>query len=323
MTGRKLFAFALLPFASLAFAAGSVQFHLKLVTSNGQALTGRAHVVLVGRTGELIAEEDTNTGELDFSQIKPGGYRIVVSGPEIRSEVTDVAVSGGRTEKVIAVYPQRTSHPSTPGGKVSVAELKIPAKAEKEFRKATRELEAGKFEEARHGFLKALQIYPRYTIAYDGLGVVELKEGHVPKAREFFLNAEAIEPEDLLANLNLARIAYRSDEYAAAERFVRRVLKNDPANVQALSLLALVHFRLHQYEDSVTDAHEIHSVAHGKIPAAHWFAARALTALGRRREAEQEFQLFLEEEPNPTAAALAEQELESLQRSDVPATKRP
>ena len=64
------------------------------------------------------------------------------------------------------------------GGVVSANALKIPGKAEKEYTRGNKALDDKKLPEAIEHFQKAIDLYPKYDLAYNGLGatLVEMKD---------------------------------------------------------------------------------------------------------------------------------------------------
>jgi Tfp pilus assembly protein PilF len=57
----------------------------------------------------------------------------------------------------------------------SAARVKVPAKAEAEFRNASGALEKKDYAEATRRFRAAIAIYPDYDLAYNGLGSTSIE----------------------------------------------------------------------------------------------------------------------------------------------------
>jgi tetratricopeptide (TPR) repeat protein len=173
--------------------------------------------------------------------------------------------------------------------------LKIPGKAEKEYTRGNKALEDKKLPEAREHFQKAIEFYPNYDLAYNGLGatLIELKD--VDGARKAF--QKSIEVNDKFAGgyRNLARLSASEKDYSKAADYLQRSLSLEPLNAEALSRLAQFDYLLGKDTEVPDLARKLHTLPHTGMELAHYAAASALERMNKPDEAIGEYTLFIKE----------------------------
>src|SRR5258708_40057230 len=125
---------------------------------------------------------------------------------------------------------------------------------------------------------------------------VELKE--VDAAAQSFSKAIELNPTFSAAYRNLARISFTRGNYEEADKLLVKSLEDDPLNAWALTSAANAELILHKYSDAITHARKAHSVPHQGLGGVHIVAALALEATQQPLDAWEEYQLYLDEEPN-------------------------
>lgn len=314
-----LAAFCLAAAAQLPRQKQTVNLRVRVVELNEHSLDAQVMVSLLTASGALIAQSFTQgNGEVEFDELPAGSYRLRVSGNDVEETTTDafqmLAMENTHIETVrVKVLQAGDTAGPVPGGTVSAAEMNVPGKAKKEFRKGNEAFAAGKVEDARQHYTKAIEIYPRYPSAYNNMGVTWMKSGDVAQARTAFSKALEIDPSNAGASMNLGRLAYMDHNWTDAERYLSRSSSSNPGDVEALAMLANVELELKKFDAAIADAQKVHLLAHQKFAVVHLIAARALEAKGVPDEAMMEYKVFLKEAPNAPTAPLAREALDRLQ----------
>ena len=196
---------------------------------------------------------------------------------------------------------------------MAAPDLKIPAKARKEFDKASDLLSQKEWQKAIERLRRALDLYPNYAAAYNNLAVAYGQLGDRLYEREALEHAIKINDHFAAGFVNLARFYIKDNDLPQAETLLVKATAADPTNPETLTLLARVEFVEKHYEEAIVNCHKVHAVAHERYALVHYIAARALEHLNRLREAATELQTFLQEEPAGPRTEDARKELASLE----------
>ena len=258
------------------------------------------------------------TGQVIFSRIRPGYYRLRVSGIGIEDVTTNnfqISRGEGMHLEFVRVQAKDTGGVVKPGSEppVSAAELNVPDGARREYDAGMTALNLKNWPEAKTRFEKALALYPQYARASTGLGVVFMNTGEPARGRQAFEAALRFDDHLAAAALNLGLIAYREKRYPEAENLLNKSLAGDPMSPDALLYLANTQLLLGKPEEAVASARRLHNLEHGQYTLVHLIAARALESLKRPAEAAAEYQLYLQESPAGPAAERARAGLQALQ----------
>ena len=251
-------------------------------------------------------------------QSTTGSHRLRIYGPDIQeySNNFDVEQSESRhTENIIVrSKPGASIAPSSGSnsGMVSAARLKVPEKAQEQFKKGSKALEQKDWSGARKFFDSAIAIYPDYDVAYNGLGSALAGGGNLAEARPAFEKAIFLNANFAEAERNLARISFAEKKYDEALTLLDKSLSSDPLNAWALTSAANAALLTHHYEQAIAYARKAHSVPHPGSAGVHIVAALALEATQQAAEAIQEYQLYLDEDPKGRDAARAQQSIQRL-----------
>ena len=248
-----------------------------------------------------------------------GTHRLRIYGPGFQEyegnfeiELTEVR----HTENVVvhakpSASTSGASHSST-NATVSATRLKVPEKAQDEFKKGSKALEQKDWTEAKKRFEGAINLYPGYDLAYNGLGSALLATGDLQQARSAFEKAIGLNETFAEAYRNLARISFAERNYPEADALLTKSLSADPLNVWALTSAANAELLTHKYDDAIAHARKAHTVPHQNFAGVHIVAALALEATQQPFEALKEYQLYLDEDPKGRDASLAEKAIARL-----------
>ena len=196
-------------------------------------------------------------------------------------------------------------------GVVSAASINIPAKAEKEFQAGSKALEKKDYDAAKKHFSSATELYDKYSLAYNGMGVAQMALGDAPAAHASFEKSVQIDDHFAEGYRNLARLALADHNFEQIDELLTKSLLSEPLNAWALTYAAYAELQLHHFDAAITHARAAHAVPHPGLASVHIVAARALEATSQPDEALKEYHLYLDEDPNGRDSARARQAIES------------
>ena len=294
------------------------------VTYDGQSVVKGATVELQDGAGfssamnQKVTDQD---GRAEFNTVT-GMHRIRISGTDFYSfegelEITpveDFHVENFRVKR-------KTGDEATTSeeqGAVPAVRLKIPDKARKEFEKGSKALEDQNWTASCKYFQAAIDLYPDYDLAYNGLGVALSQMNNTPDARRAFLKAIQLNDKFAAAQRNLARILVSERNYDEVALLLNQSLTVEPRNAWALNNAAYAELQLHRFKQAAGHALLVHSLPHQGLANAHIIAGYALEALGQNQQAAAEFKLYLKEDPKGPNARHAQEAIARLPASQQP-----
>jgi tetratricopeptide (TPR) repeat protein len=325
MLFRPICCFALLaissqPLAAQRPSAGSqdrtpTEVIIRVTDENGRPMGRLIKVQILGGGGSQIAEQVTDDQGTARLPLRPGQYRVRVTHPDIE----DVS-----PERSFVLYPRQPAHyefvqvtrkrsdEAATQPHISAKALAVPEKARKQQVKGLSALAEGSLDEAERHLLRAIEIYPDYAEAYNGLGVVAMKRGDAITGRTWFEQAIQIDPDSAGGYINLARLHMNEQAFAQSEELLTKALTLAPLDAEAISMQAYVLMRQGKLDAAVAAAQRVHSLPHANLAMVHSVAAYALRKQQRHQEAAAEYRLFIKESPPGPSVERAKAELASL-----------
>lgn len=133
------------------------------------------------------------------------------AGKPSMNVVQNSTFDGGRSPDEENCFPWKlaAARPAT----VSVARLKVPAKAREEYEKACDAHNKNKFEEAEQRARSAIEKFQDYSAAWVLLGVILEERRKGPEAQDACAHATAIDATYLPAHLCAAEVSVRNREW--------------------------------------------------------------------------------------------------------------
>lgn len=214
------------------------------------------------RDNDILQEVFTDRdGQFQFTNIYPGRYRIVarLNGYHEAEQYIDLIGWGGITRRVMMELKPLDTPPNKIAAEptVSIAELNVPAKADKEYRKGKDDLRAQKYTTAIKHFRKAIEVFPTFPQAHSDLGLALWRSGDLAAAEQAFEACLKIDPAFLYARLNLAELYASSNRGEDARRILEETIVFHPAEGEPYLALGRLHFaagRLDQAEAACREA---------------------------------------------------------------------
>jgi len=254
-----------------------------------------------GFSSALNEKITDSSGQVEFKSVT-GSHKVRIFGPNIHEYAAGFQIGPNETrheERIpVALKEATTPHLAGAPGTVPAVRLRIPSKARKRAEKAAEAFRNKRWAESRDGFQAAIDLYPEYDLAYNGLGIAASEMKDMDAARRAFAKAIELNPGYTEAQRNLARVLISQNKYDEALPLLKRSLEKEPSNAWALFNAAYAELQARKFEDALADARKVHLVPHAGLANAHMIAGYALQAMGQNDQAIEEFKLYLKEEPS-------------------------
>jgi tetratricopeptide (TPR) repeat protein len=177
---------------------------------------------------------------------------------------------------------------------VSVAQLRIPAKAVKHLESAQKRFSNQDMPGTMAEIGRALRIDPKCARAFSLRSFVKLAENDSNGAIEDAVRAVALDPHDAESYLALATAYNDAKEFSNAAEAARQAVSTAPNAWQGRLELAKSLYGQGQYVPALGALNMIHK----DFPDVHLVRADVLIRLERTGEAAEEFKLFMKQAPN-------------------------
>ena len=194
-------------------------------------------------------------GEYQVSIIKVGHSFVLAThiGLEDRFIASDNTVQTNIVRPVVTVnfdLHELAAHNRQQQQKVTVAALKIPRKAQDEFKKAFDAQDD--IESVKRHLENAIRLAPNYGDALNNLGTIYSRSKQYTEAVTLFERALAANPESIVARLNLAATFLQQKQYEPALRENLRVLKSDPNDALAHGQAGVALSHLTRFDEAIS-----------------------------------------------------------------------
>jgi tetratricopeptide (TPR) repeat protein len=214
-------------------------------------------VSLKSRAAGLVRNVLTDfEGRFKVRNLPRGTYDIAVDEEGYEAAQTSAQLDGPSAKLV--VYLRSRSGPIRQRSyTVSVRELRIPGKAQDEFRKGLERVAKNDPAGSLGHFTKATQTFPGYFEAYYNIGIAEMTAGRTEEAMKAFQTAIDLSGgRYALAAFGYAYLLCREGRPSDAERIVRRGLEADDAAPEGYVILGEALKQLNRLDEAEKSAHE-------------------------------------------------------------------
>lgn len=128
---------------------------------------------------------------------------------------------------------------------VSVASLAAPANAKKDFAKGQEKAKKGRWAEACEYFRRAVQVYPRFALAWLELGRAQVRQNNFIEAQQSFQQAADHDSTFIPAYVEMARVAARQQQWKTLAYATDRIVQLAPqASAEFWFLNSAANFNL-------------------------------------------------------------------------------
>ncbi|MBZ5648386.1 MAG: tetratricopeptide repeat protein [Acidobacteriia bacterium] len=273
----------------------------------------------VGGTSAMASQTTGTDGQAEFNTMT-GMHRVRIYGADVQPyeaefEITPVESFHREDFRVKRKLEGNAAPPQGGPGFVPTVRLKIPDNARKQFEKGSGALADKQWDSARKSFQSAIDLYPDYDLAYNGLGIANTQMLELTAARKAFQKAIALNDKFAGAQRNLARIMLSERNYQETTVLLNQSLAVEPTDAWALTNAAYAELQLHRFKEAADHATRVHALPHQGLANAHVIAAYALDALGQHQEAVAQWKQYLEEDPKGLNVKRAQEEVRRLTKS--------
>jgi Ca-activated chloride channel family protein len=204
----------------------------------------------------------------------------------------------------------------SPGGSVSVLDLKAPAKARREYDKGYQLLQRKDLPGAVSHLTVATSIYPSFVAAHSALGSAYLGLGKSEEAQAEFAQTVSLDGHLPSSYLNLACAQMALKHYSEAEQSIRQASTLAPLDLQLLTALAYGEFMNHNYQAAVATVQQLHGQKHTGFAKAHLYASAAWQAQNNFQRAQDELEIFLREDPHSALSGRVRETMQQLKEAE-------
>jgi tetratricopeptide (TPR) repeat protein len=196
-------------------------------------------------------------GHFEVRGLPPGTYEIVVDEPGYESARASAQLDGPSAELVIYLRSSNLAETRRNGDLVSVRELKIPGKAQDEYRKGLERIAKNDPAGGLSHFKKATQAFPDYYEAHYHIGAMEMQLGHRDEAMQAFQTAIDLSGGRYAwAEFGVGYLLYLEGKPGEAERVIRRGLEVDGNSPDGYAMLGMTLLRLNRPDEAEKSARE-------------------------------------------------------------------
>src|SRR5438552_78186 len=200
----------------------------RVVLPSGGFLSESVRISLQTIRGTDASVFTDSTGKFEFTRLASGRYQVVVEAdPRLYESATESVEIVRGMQALLNIVLREKNQPGRPkAATVSAAELgsKVPAKAQKEFDRASAAGKNGKAEEAIAHLRNAIAIYPRYLMAHNDLGAQLLELNRLDEAEKELRLALEIDPAAFNPTLNLGIVLIKKHEIQEATTVLEKAV---------------------------------------------------------------------------------------------------
>ncbi len=294
------------PNAASPNAIGSINGNLSAI--DGKPISDARIELRDTMTGNSLASVFTKAnGSFQLYNITPGAYEVVATSG-LNEARERVQVLPGMAFVNLQINAPG-SDPSA-GPAVSVASMKVPGKASKEFDKAQKAFTESKLDQAKDHVNKALAIYPNYAQALTLRGILFINDNKNDEGQADLQNAIKFDSTYALAYFAMGAALNQAGKYDDALRTLQRGIVYSPDSWQGYFEIAKASLGKGNFDAALKNVNRASQMVKDDYPPLHLVKAHALLGLKQYDTAISELEGYLFREPNGAAADSARKTLD-------------
>jgi len=202
------------------------------------------------------------------------------------------------------------------GTSISVTSILAPSAAKKALEKGREEEKKGKWDKAEQSFEKAVQIYPKYAVAWSELGQAQMRHNDTASAKHSFEQSVAADPKYVNPYEGLARLAFDANQWPQVVETTAKLLALNPVNFpDAYFFNGVANFHLKNLDAAEKSARQGLRVDDGhQIPKMDYLLGMILLQKGDYPGATEHMTQYLHWAKQPSDVAEANKELAEIAR---------
>ncbi|MEJ2006811.1 MAG: carboxypeptidase regulatory-like domain-containing protein [Acidobacteriota bacterium] len=272
----------------------------QVTTRDGAIIPFGVTVRLETNEGQLVAQQPADSsGHYEFDNIYKIDYHLVVSatGFQTAEREANLRHSGDNVTANFRLTPKNKTQENK-GAVTSVAELKIPERARKEYRKGQRAFRAHHFSEAQRHFEQATQDYPCYARAQTDMATTLIvRKAHLSEAENRLRKAIRCDSSFLNAYEELAQLLNAEKQYTESAKILKQGLAHSPDSWQFHYEMGIAHFGMKDYGEAEKEFREVSSLNKTPPPILHVKLADVYLKESKYDDAYREMKAYLRAKP--------------------------
>jgi tetratricopeptide (TPR) repeat protein len=256
---------------------------------------------------------------------RPGGRVITerdLMGCELRAQLagfrSDVVNLSGRrfmdNPDVGTIVLHRLGN--VEGTTISATSLQAPKDARKAYDKGREAVRKKKWDEARKQLEKAVEMYPKYAVAWFELGMIRQQNNETEPARKAYAEALAADAKFVKPYLQLALLSAQEGKWQDVVDTTDRVLRLNPFDFpEAHYYNAIANFNVKNYEAAEKSAREVVKLdTQHRMPKANHLLGVLLANKRDYSGAAEHMKNYVQYAPNATDLDLVRKQLAEIER---------
>lgn len=278
-------------------------------TSDGRPAKDARIEVHSRQTGQVVAYAYANASGSFEINVPRGLYEVVA---QLGLQETRETVTLEGTAAVVSMRLPGNAPPQA-GGRfsVSVAQMQIPDKARKAYKKAAAALDKQNLDDAAKHVARAIEIHPKYSEALTLRGILKLEASQMEDALADLQLAVEADNNYSMAYLALGATYNAMTRYDDALRVLDRGVGLSPASWQGYFEMGKAFLGKRNYEASIRQLNKAEDLR-PKYALLHLVKAHALLGMKNYPEAMGELELYLQQNPQGRDSANARETLEKV-----------
>ena len=267
-----------------------------------------------GSSGSGLSARLSSTGTI--GQVNLAGCTLEAESPGYQSTVLSLGMRSALDGTSVGdLFLQQTGKAT--GTTVSATTLAAPKKAIKAFDKARKEFGKRKYDKAIREAEKALELYPKYALAWQLLGDTRNLQGDSLGALQAFDAARVSDPFYLPPLVSAARVHVREGRFTDAVALTGQAIEANALFHEAYYVHALGQYNLGNLKAALSSIEHYMAGADQKTPAAFLLHGFILARESRYAEAAEALERFAAEAPAGPAVEQARQQLASWEQAGL------
>jgi Tfp pilus assembly protein PilF len=259
-------------------------------------------------------------GEFRFRKLKPGNYTVSILRRGLGEVHRTIVMTAGLADQkgvVRITLPFSPSEAAESGSSalVSRTQLSIPGKARDKYQDAARDMSKHDSEGAKRCFEEAVRIAPKYSAAWNALGVIAYQQARFEDAESDFRKAAEVEPGAFDPQVNLGGVLLNLNRPEDALPYNLKAAQARPKDALPNAQLGMNYFALGQMDQAEEYLKAAASIDPAHFSQPQWFLAAIYSERGDRSAAIQALRDLLEQHPDGSVGQRVRRALARLQRT--------
>jgi tetratricopeptide (TPR) repeat protein len=272
----------------------------QVVTEEDAVITSGVTITVQSRDGAPVAEVHADSeGRFEVANLSRQTYLLTVSAPGFFPLQHTLDYRGGGAQPAtLRVVLTRASSVKTAAPAPALTDLSAPKEARKAYKSAVQDLEAGRVDDARKKFEKAVAAYPCYARALAGLATIQMATRDLDAAATNLRQAIHCDTGFPGAYTSLGQLLNSQLKFGESEVILKQGLRLSPQAWQMYDQLATAHYNQGQYGKAQEEWLRVLSLEPAPPAEVHAKLAAVYLREGVRDKSYAEMQAYLQAAPN-------------------------